>query len=308
MNLFGMGCWQIGGPALKNGKTDGWAYLPEADVERILGSALSSGITFFDTAPTYGKENRSEYMLGKYLPKAPGIEICTKFGWKSDDKGNSHKDFSVSNLNRSLDSSLKYLKVGQIDTLLLHGFPDSGFFEDDLFNELENLRNQKVIKHWGVSPSTFSQLQVCLENGFGDTIEWVYHLLDRRIENLFSDLNDKNIRLIVRSPFASGLIKDCDLENVRGQSNRGDDFSAHHADEMLEWFKFQLENIYIPNQSMKLIALRFFLDKPVFKVIPGVRNTSHIDLLQQALETGPLSSDERKLYIGNLPESYPGYL
>jgi hypothetical protein len=37
------------------------------------------------------------------------------------------------------------LKVGQIDTLLLHGFPDSGIFEDDLFNELENLRNLKVI-------------------------------------------------------------------------------------------------------------------------------------------------------------------
>lgn len=302
-----MGCWQIGGPALKNGKSDGWSFLHEAEVERILASALSSGITFFDTAPTYGRENRSEYLLGKYLPKAPEIEISTKFGWKTDDKGNAHKDFSVSNLHRSLDLSLKRLMVSQIDTLLLHGFPDSGVFEDDLFNALENLRNQKVIKHWGVSPSTFSQVQVCLENGFGDTIEWVYHLLDRRIENLFSEINDKKIRLIVRSPFASGLITDCVLENAQEKSKMVEDFSAHHAAEMIEWFKSQLKNIAISNQSMKLIALRFFLDKPVFKVIPGIRSTSHIDLIQQALKTGPLSSDQLKKQIQNLPESYPGF-
>jgi aryl-alcohol dehydrogenase-like predicted oxidoreductase len=308
MNLFGMGCWQIGGPALKNGKTDGWAYLHEADVESILGRAVSSGISFFDTAPTYGKDNRSEHLLGKYLPKTSEIQISTKFGWKTDNKGNSQKDFSVSNLHRSLESSLKCLKTNQIDTLLLHGFPDSGVLEDALLNALENLRTLEVIKHWGVSPSTFSQVKICLEKGFGDTIEWVYNLLDRRIENLFSELNDKQIRLIVRSPFASGLIKNLALENAHGKSDALDDFSTHHAPDIHEWFKYQLKNTAIPNQSIKLIALRFFLDKPVFKVIPGIRNTSHVNLLQQALESGPLSSEEQKMYIQGLPESYPSFL
>lgn len=307
MNLFGMGCWQIGGPALKNGKTDGWAYLHEAQVERIIESAVSSGITFFDTAPTYGKDNRSEYLLGKYLPKTTEIEISTKFGWKTDENGVSHKDFSVSNLHRSLDFSLKCLKVNQINTLLLHGFPESGIFEDELIYALENLKNQEVIKHWGVSPSTFSQVNICLQKGLGDTIEWVYHLLDRRIEGSFSELIGKQIRLIVRSPFASGLIKDWALENAQGKSNAIDDFSNHHAPDILEWFKFQLKNTAIPNQSMKLIALRFFLDKPVFKVIPGIRNKSHIDILQLALANGPLSSEEQKLYIHSLPECYPGF-
>jgi aryl-alcohol dehydrogenase-like predicted oxidoreductase len=44
-----MGCWQIGGPAIKNGKVDGWSSVNEAYVEEILGRALINGISFFDT-------------------------------------------------------------------------------------------------------------------------------------------------------------------------------------------------------------------------------------------------------------------
>ncbi len=302
-----MGCWQIGGPAIKNGKVDGWSSVNEAYVEEILGRALINGISFFDTAPTYGRNNRSEALLGKYLPKKASIKICTKFGWKADNSDNFHKDFSVSNLHRSIDNSLNCLRTHKIDTLLLHGFPDNEIFEDTLYYALEDLRHQGVIEHWGVSPSTFSQVKICLDNRLGDTIEWVYHLLDRRIQSIFKELEEKNIRIIARSPFASGLIKDWNSDNKKNEKIASDDYSFHLSTEVIDWYKKNVKLIENSDESINLIALRFFLDKPIFKVVPGIRKLNHLDLIQVALQKGPLSVNEVENYLHNLPESYPSF-
>ena len=110
---------------------------------KLLNTAFDSGIQKFDTAPAYGN-GINEYELGKAIKgNRNKCEINTKFGipisiynsaarhffhlYKLIDKlsGSSKKayqerNFSVSEMEKSLNASLKRINTDYIDTLFIH--------------------------------------------------------------------------------------------------------------------------------------------------------------------------------------------
>jgi aryl-alcohol dehydrogenase-like predicted oxidoreductase len=94
----------------------------EKEALQFLAFAYQSGITFFDTAPSYG--GISEERLGKFLKtltpeEKQKITIASKFGdhWNQQ-TGTAYVDHSYDALRASLDNSLLHLK--KIDLLQLH--------------------------------------------------------------------------------------------------------------------------------------------------------------------------------------------
>ena len=74
---LGFGAWAVGGT--------GWGA-PSAETDRLaaVGRALELGITFFDTAPTYG-DGTSEILLGQALKAdRDRVAIATKVGPRDD--------------------------------------------------------------------------------------------------------------------------------------------------------------------------------------------------------------------------------
>jgi aryl-alcohol dehydrogenase-like predicted oxidoreductase len=140
--------------------------------QRVLETALSCGITHFDTSPYYGF-GLAERDLGRLMRgRRNSITIATKVGlyprggaaggatavWARKVAGKIFSrlsfprvDWALSSARNSLDESLRRLATGHVDLLLLHE-PDAELLESDEFLRwLEGEREQGRIRYWGLA-------------------------------------------------------------------------------------------------------------------------------------------------------------
>jgi len=152
------------------------------DSLRALNAASDLGITFFDTARSYGY-GESETVLGEFLRgRRDQVVVSTKFGilpvgqhgWKKAARGFarklfrfvpaarraartqiaaqfSHNQFSTEILRRSLNESLRQLRTDYVDFLFLHSPPASVLEQDELFGELERIVAAGKVRFAGIS-------------------------------------------------------------------------------------------------------------------------------------------------------------
>ena len=151
------------------------------DSLRALAGASDAGITFFDTARSYGY-GESERLLGEFLRgRRHQAIICTKFGiaaarpgWKQKVKplaqaaiglfpslrsfARQHAageiaapQFSVAALHASFETSLRELGTDYVDLLLLHGATAAVLNQDDLLDALERLVDAGKVRMAGIS-------------------------------------------------------------------------------------------------------------------------------------------------------------
>jgi len=86
----------------------------------VVDAALDVGITFFDTADTYGG-TRSEEYLGRALGRRrEDVVVATKFGSRIDEQRRGARPEYV---HRAVDDSLRRLGTDRIDLYQLH-WPD----------------------------------------------------------------------------------------------------------------------------------------------------------------------------------------
>ncbi len=84
--------------------------------QRTVHAAIDHGVTFFDTAPYYGR-TLSESRLGAALAgKRHSVILCTKLG-RYDKAG---FDFSAARVRSSIDESLLRLQTDYVDMLIAH--------------------------------------------------------------------------------------------------------------------------------------------------------------------------------------------
>ncbi len=172
VSVLGLGCAAMLGRAGRRESLD------------ALSAAWDAGITFYDTARSYGY-GESEALLGEFFAggktRREQAVICTKFGiqpaarnWKQRVKpvvraavrvipalreavqrqASSQivaTDFSVELLRASLDASLRALRTEYVDMLLLHAAPMSVLAQDDLFAALERLVEAGKVRMAGIS-------------------------------------------------------------------------------------------------------------------------------------------------------------
>ena len=117
---------------------------PDEDAAALLERAIAAGVTYFDTASSYGRERRSEKLYGATLPKYRSqIFLATKTG-----------DRTYDGAMRSFEESLKLLKVDSLDLFQMHSAEPS----DDLaawdkptgaYTALRKLKEQKATRFIG---------------------------------------------------------------------------------------------------------------------------------------------------------------
>jgi len=134
--------------------------LPKDQAIAAIHYALEQGITLFDTAPLYGA-GYAEKVLGEALQGVPRSQyvLSTKIGRDLDEStGALPFDYSRDAILRTLEGSLKRLKLDRVDLLLIHD-PDE-YVEKALetaYPTLDELRSQGVIRAVG---SGMNQWQV----------------------------------------------------------------------------------------------------------------------------------------------------
>jgi aryl-alcohol dehydrogenase (NADP+) len=108
--------------------------LEEAESQHFIKQALEAGINFFDTADMYSL-GRSEEILGhamkEYGPGRDRVVIATKvFNEMSDDPND--KGLSRKHIMKSIDASLKRLKMDHVDLYQIHRFDYNTPIEETL--------------------------------------------------------------------------------------------------------------------------------------------------------------------------------
>lgn len=147
-----------------------------------LGAAMDAGITFYDTARSYGY-GESEGLLGEFFAgRRKDVVLCTKFGivpgakggWKQRVKplaqaviravpalrGMARKaaagtsvesQFTVEVLRGSIETSLRELRTDYVDMLLVHGATMEVLGQTDLLEAMGRLVSEGKVRMAGIS-------------------------------------------------------------------------------------------------------------------------------------------------------------
>ena len=184
LSRLGLGCGNFGGvgsaPELfGRGETEEQAFA-------LMDAALAAGITFFDTAASYGG-GRSESWVGRWREdRGAPVLLSSKVYWSvtgdPDDRGLSRE-----RILREIDGSLERLRIERLDLYLTHE-PDPETPIEETLRALDELVRVGNVRAFGASNVDAAQLEEALETSkrFGlARYEWVqneYNLLQRGSE------------------------------------------------------------------------------------------------------------------------------
>ena len=143
---IGFGTWALG--------STWWGKITRGEGVNLIERALDLGITFFDTGDVYGT-GANEEIVGKALAGTPRdrIQISTKFGYEIEggrtehSQGERPQDWSPEHARNALEASLARLGTDYVDLYQLHNPRMDAIERDDLFEELERLRDEGKLGH-----------------------------------------------------------------------------------------------------------------------------------------------------------------
>jgi D-threo-aldose 1-dehydrogenase len=170
MSVLGFGCSALLGRASRK------------ESEQAVGAAIDAGITFYDTARSYGYGG-SEGLLGTiFHTRRHRMVLCTKFGiLPAAPDGLKERikplaralvkavpalrtaaqraaatqltpgQFNLETMHASVETSLRELRTDYLDILLLHAAPASVLAQDDLLEALSRLVESGKVRMAGIS-------------------------------------------------------------------------------------------------------------------------------------------------------------
>ena len=198
-SLVGLGCNAFG------------RRVDEAGNRAVMDAAIDAGITFFDTAETYGDGESERFMGSGLTGKRDKIVLATKFGFSKSHVAGKKKG-SAENIQAALDRSLAALRTDWIDLYQLRR-PDPDTPVAETMGALEDQVTAGKIRFYGCSFFTGAEMQEAIDEaargnlkGFV-TAQNAWNVLERDIEADLIPVCDANgIGLLPYYPIARGLL------------------------------------------------------------------------------------------------------
>jgi len=265
INRLGFGAWQLG-------NTDFWGHMSMEDGVELVNYAIQKGIHFFDTAPGYAA-GMSERIIGVATAnQRDKVVINTKLGHTAD----GETDFSVFSLKEQIYDSMERLQTDYIDSVILHN-PSMDILEGKTlhFQELKKLKEEGMIRAYGVSIDTYEELKAVVDNLQIDLVEILFNIFFQEPARLFKKAKDKGISLIAKVPLDSGWLtgKYDEFSEFEGIRSRWDDETISRRASLVR----EVKNITGANDLTKY-AISFVLSFPeITAVIPGIKTKEQLD-------------------------------
>lgn len=245
VNRLGFGAMRLTGKGV-------WG--PPADRDeclRVLRRAVELGVTFIDTANSYGPYVSEELIREALHPYPDDLVIATKAGLVRTGPDEWPPLGFPPYLRQECELSLRRLGVDRIDLFQLHRIDDKFPLEDQL-GELVALQREGKIRHIGLSEVTVDQLAAAQKVATIESVQNMYNLTVRTAEPLLDKVTDEGIAFIPWFPLAAGPLAapDGPLQRIAAD---------HDA---------------TPSQ----LALAWLLKRsPVMLPIPGTSSVAHLE-------------------------------
>ncbi|WP_186672886.1 aldo/keto reductase [Sporosarcina sp. BP05] len=287
--------------------------IPEEEAMATVDAAWDSGIRYFDTAPFYGaglseirlgealsKRNRDEYVLSTKVGRIILDEMEDPAGRDLGEKGGLFEfgrknkiinDYSADATLRSIEQSLKRLQTDRLDFVYIHDIAQDFYGDEWLsyfesartgaFRVLTRLREEGVIKGWGLGVNRVEPIELMLELEEAKPditlLAGRYSLLDHEhaLQRVMPMALKNNVDIVVGGPYSSGILAG------------GTHFEYQKASPEIISKVEKMKGITQRHGiSIKAAALQFSLANPaVAAVIPGASRPERIAEDQAALKT-----------------------
>ncbi|MEU0500660.1 aldo/keto reductase [Nocardia sp. NPDC005998] len=255
---LGYGAMQITGPGV-------WGEPKDPDeAVRVLRRAVELGITFIDTADSYGPFVSETLIRQALHPYPDDLVIATKAGLTRPGPGDWRSVGRPEYLRQQLELSLRHLGVDHIDLFQLHRIDPKVPLADQI-GELALLQQEGKIRHIGVSEVSVAGLKQARKIAEIVSVQNQYNLVNRSAEDVLEYAEANNIAFIPWFPMATG-----DLARPGGP----------------------LDTLARPDASPSQLALAWLLRRsPVILPIPGTSSVAHLEE-NTAAATITLTDDE----------------
>ena len=183
------------------------AQADDAESIRTIHRALDLGVTFFDTAETYGPYVNEE-LLGKALGnRRDQVVVASKFGNIKHSEGDARKiDGSPENLRVAIDGSLRRLGTDRIDIYYQHRMDPSVPIEDTV-GTFKELVEAGKIRGYGLSEAAVSTIHRAHAVHPVTAVQTEYSLWTRDPEaELLPLLRELGIGFVPYSPLGRGFL------------------------------------------------------------------------------------------------------
>ena len=186
------------------------AYGPASDKQEMIAlirSAVERGITFFDTAESYGPYV-NEALVGEALAPYRGqVVIATKFGWhfgpNAERLGLSSKPEHIRHV---VEGSLKRLRVETIDLYFQHRV-DPEVPIEDVAGTVKELIEAGKVKHFGLSEAGVQTIRRAHAVQPLTAVQSEYSLWTRDPEaDVLPTCEELGIGFVAFSPLGSGFL------------------------------------------------------------------------------------------------------
>ncbi|KMS90305.1 aldo/keto reductase [Streptomyces regensis] len=302
MSALGFGCWAIGGEhQTADGQPVGWGKVDDDESVRAVRRALDLGVTFFDTADSYGT-GHSEEILGKALgERRDDVVLATKWGnvFDADTRTLTGTDATPEYARRALTASLRRLGTDRVDLYQLHISDADPARAAELRDACEEFVAEGLVRAYGWSTDDPARAAVFAEGPHCAAVQHTLNVL-QDAPGLLALCERLELASVNRSPLAMGL-----LAGRRGGSLEAGDIRSRppawlpgYADdgsgadpEWLARIDAVREILTSDGRSLAQGALAWLWARSTRTVpIPGFRTVAQAEENAGALAKGPLTA------------------
>ena len=297
VSQLGFGVWTVG--------TTWWGVNDKQVGLDLMRRAYDLGVTFFDTADTYGDGFGEEIVAEALGDVRDKIVIATKGGYNwyehKERRGQQERpqDWRPEFIRFSVEQSLKRLNTDYIDFWQAHNTKMDAIENDALWETLERLKEEGKLRSYGVAlgpkigwrDEGIQAMRTRKISG----LHMIYNMLEQEPgRDLSRVAQEEGVALLVRVPHSSGMLEGKYTSETTFDKN---DHRQHRPKEWLTRGLQKVEKLAFVHEDRDLTigqaALKFIWQTPMCAVaLPNIYNIEQLEEFAAASDKPDLTADD----------------
>ncbi|MDR6515498.1 aldo/keto reductase [Chryseobacterium camelliae] len=281
-----------------------FADITDEQANEIFSKAWDLGIRYYDTSPWYGltkserrfgaflqDKNREDFILstkvGRIFTEVPESDVPPTM-WQNPLNYDFRHDYTADAIKRSIEESLERTGLDRLDIVYVHDLSEDQvgdrypyFLEQakkGAFKVLSELRDQGVIKGWGMGVNKIEPILDCIDNADPDIClsATQYSILDHdfAVDVLLPAVKKAGVKLVSGAGYNSGFIAGRNRYNYKELIPKGMTEKRDRIKEIAQTY----------NTDIVHAALQFVLAADEFvSIIPGASTPEQVQDNMNAL-------------------------
>ena len=313
VSAVGFGVWTVG--------TTWWGVKERSVGISLLRRAFDLGVTFFDTADTYASGDAEVILQEALGDKRDQIVIGSKFGYdiyNNGEQANQRErphDWSPGYLRKALTESLKRLGTDHIDIYQLHNPRIDAIQNDQLFDELDRVKQEGLIRTYGTALGPAFDMRQAAEGVESVRLrhappQIIYNLLEQGIgAEIFPVARREGVSVFARIPHSSGLLDGTVKSDTEFEPGDHRNWRVTTNEKRKAWLEdgiLKVEQLDFLEQgrTMGQAAIQFILHEPsIASVLPNIYDEAGLEEFAAATDVKRLTDEDflrvQELYAEN---------